>query len=281
MMKKALATLHVQHLVRFQIPVSQSTNTPQCHTGGVPDRQCVHHLSVTLIVTLLRSGLLLLRGALISSAGLDRGRRGDGGGHGLLSLASIVVRGIGSGGGGDVGSNRAGGSSRGGRDVASLIITRIGAIGHNRGGSSDGGARRGGRGSLGDGSQGGCRGSSAGGSGAGRARGRAAGAGARAAEQGGAGDGVLGGLVGVVCDAGIGSLVGTGEGDEVGGRGGATAGDLDLVAARVELGARVAVGRVEGDDLVADEVAAGLDTLGDGVGDAATSGHERGLRRTY
>lgn len=248
-----------------------------CDASQTP---CVHHLSVTLIVTLLLNGLRLLGRAVVSGTSLGRGRRGDGGGDGLLSLASIVVRGIGSGSGGDVGSDRAGGGDRGGRGITSLIIIR--AIGHNRGGGgSDSGAGRSGRGSLGDGSQGGGRGGSAGGSGAGRARGRAAGAGARAAEQGRAGDGVLGGLVGVVCDARVGSLVGTGEGDEVRGRGGATAGDLDLVAARVELGTGVAVCRVEGDDLVADEVAAGLDTLGDGVGDAAAGGHERGLRRIH
>ena len=40
---------------------------------------------------------------------------------------------------------------------------------------------------------------------------------------------------------------------------------LELVAAGVELGAGVLVGGVEGDELVADKIVAGLDALGNGV----------------
>lgn len=42
------------------------------------------------------------------------------------------------------------------------------------------------------------------------------------------------------------------------------------MAAGVKLGAGVLVGGVEGDGLVADEVVAGLDAGGDGVGDVLT-----------
>lgn len=89
-------------------------------------------------------------------------------------------------------------------------------------------------------------------------------------------------LVGVVGDARVGALVGSGEGDEVAGGGAAAAGDLELVAAGVELGSRVGVGRVQGDDLVADEVVSGLDAGGDGVRDARVAGnHQGGLFLTH
>lgn len=72
-------------------------------------------------------------------------------------------------------------------------------------------------------------------------------------------------LVGIVSNTGVVASVGTREGNEVARRGAATAGDLELVASGVELGARVCVRGVESDGLVADEVVAGLDARGDGV----------------
>lgn len=72
-------------------------------------------------------------------------------------------------------------------------------------------------------------------------------------------DGVAGHLgVDVDLDTGVGGLVGTREAD--GGRGGvAAAGDGELVARHVRLGTADAAGRVEGDDLGAQEVVASGD----------------------
>lgn len=72
-------------------------------------------------------------------------------------------------------------------------------------------------------------------------------------------------LVGVVGDAGVVASVGAGEGNEVARGGAAAAGDLELVASGVELGTGVCVGSVESNGLVADEVVAGREALGDGV----------------
>jgi hypothetical protein len=82
------------------------------------------------------------------------------------------------------------------------------------------------------------------------------------AEQRGSGDRVAGeGLVKVEKDTGV---VGTvkGGGGRTAGAGAATAGDLNVDALGVELGAVGVVGRVEGDDLVAENVLA----RGDGAG---------------
>ena len=55
----------------------------------------------------------------------------------------------------------------------------------------------------------------------------------------------------------------------------AAARDLELMAPRVELGARVRVGGVQRDDLVAHEIIATGDALGDRVGHDATGFHQR------
>ncbi|GKT52693.1 hypothetical protein ColTof4_14279 [Colletotrichum tofieldiae] len=107
--------------------------------------------------------------------------------------------------------------------------------------------------------------------------------------NGGSGGGSSGGLGGAVVlvlilgldsvegDTGVGALVGAGEGNQIRGARAAGAGNLDLVAAGVELSAGVGVGGVEGDDLVADEVLAGGNALGDGVLDTRVASlHERG-----
>ena len=84
-------------------------------------------------------------------------------------------------------------------------------------------------------------------------------------------------LVGIIGDAGVAALVGTGERDKRGRDGGATAGDLDLMAARVELGTGVLPGRMKRDDLVADEVVTGLKTRRDGVLVVGRGLHQGGL----
>lgn len=223
-------------------------------------------------------GSLRLSGAvLLVVSGLSRGGNGGSGGSGGrdLGLGGAVLLLIGGksrdggsgadGGGGRlngavlliIGGSLAGGSSRGNRG------------GGGRGGGRDGGSSSG-RGSGSGGGNGGSGGSSAG-------AGARAGTRARAGEDGRARDGVLLGLVGIVGDTGISGGVGTGEGNQVRGAGAAGTGNLDLVASRVELGAGVGVGGVEGDDLVADEVLAGGKALGDGVLDARVAGgHEGG-----
>ena len=71
--------------------------------------------------------------------------------------------------------------------------------------------------------------------------------------------------IGIVGNARVLATVCAREGNEVRRRGRAGAGDLQLMAPRVELRAGVLVRRVQGDDLMTDEVEAGLDALGDGV----------------
>jgi hypothetical protein len=88
----------------------------------------------------------------------------------------------------------------------------------------------------------------------------------------GARDGVAGDVttVDVVLDASIGGLVEGGTGNAVSavgaGVGGARAGDLNVDALGVGLGAVLLAGGVEGDDLVAEDVVAGGERLGDGEG---------------
>jgi hypothetical protein len=86
-------------------------------------------------------------------------------------------------------------------------------------------------------------------------------------------------LVGVIDDAGVVLGIGSRETNEISGNGRAGTDDLELMATGVELGSGVLVGGVEGNDLVADEVVAGLEAAGDGVVDALVVGlHERGLK---
>lgn len=85
-------------------------------------------------------------------------------------------------------------------------------------------------------------------------------------------------LISIVRDASISSLVGTGERNKPCGCLAAATGDLELMAARVELSAGVRVRGVQSDDLVAHEIVAGGNALGDCVADNATSLH--GGRRT-
>ena len=95
-----------------------------------------------------------------------------------------------------------------------------------------------------------------------------------ASEQSRSRDGVSLGLVRIVGDTSVRALVSTRESDKTSGGLAATTGDLKLVATRVELSTGVGVGGVQRDDLVADEVVAGGNALGDGVGDDTTGLHE-------
>lgn len=67
-------------------------------------------------------------------------------------------------------------------------------------------------------------------------------------------------------DAGVVGAVGTGHADELAvlGRTGLASTDLDLCAAWVELGSAEAVGKVQGDDFVAEDVVSGGEVLGEG-----------------
>lgn len=79
-----------------------------------------------------------------------------------------------------------------------------------------------------------------------------------------AGDGVGGGAaVQVVYDSGLGLGVKSRAGDTGGGSHAAGAGDLEVEALHVELGTVLAPGAVESDDLVAEDVVAGLKVPGD------------------
>lgn len=88
----------------------------------------------------------------------------------------------------------------------------------------------------------------------------------------GAGDGVAGDVttVDVVLDASVSSLVKGSSSNAVStvgaGVGGAGAGDLNVDALGVGLGAVLLAGGVEGDDLVAEDVVAGCERLRDGEG---------------
>ena len=72
-------------------------------------------------------------------------------------------------------------------------------------------------------------------------------------------------FVSVVRDTRVRGLVSTREGNKTRGIGAATASDLELMAARVELSTRVLVRGVQRDELVADKVVARGEALGDGV----------------
>jgi hypothetical protein len=82
-------------------------------------------------------------------------------------------------------------------------------------------------------------------------------------------------FVGVICNAGICGLVRARERHQSSRTLRSTSRDLDLMTARVELRTRVAVGGVQGDDLMTDEVVTGLQAFRDGVGGDSTSLHER------
>lgn len=85
-------------------------------------------------------------------------------------------------------------------------------------------------------------------------------------------------LVGVVGNTRITGSVGAGESNQAGRSSAATSSDLELMASRVELSSGVAKRRVEGNELVADQVVAGLDTCWDGVVDSAVASlHQGGL----
>lgn len=160
------------------------------------------------------------------------------------------------------GSSVDGGGSRGGRGRGGHSGSGLGA-----GGSSRGGLRL--SGSRGHGRAGGSRARGGGGRGTGGSGGRSTG-GVGAEGQGGTGDGV-GGEVGVKVedDAVLGLGVERGTGGTVG-QLGAGAGDLQVEALGVVLGTVRVLGRVESDDLVADDVVTGLERRGDGdvVGEA-------------
>lgn len=96
----------------------------------------------------------------------------------------------------------------------------------------------------------------------------------------GARDGVAGDVttVDVVLDTGISSLVEGGTSNAVStvsaGVGGARAGDLNVDALGVGLGAVLLAGGVESDDLVAEDVVAGCERLGDGEGPLVAVGYD-------
>ena len=81
-------------------------------------------------------------------------------------------------------------------------------------------------------------------------------------------------LVRIVSDTSVSALVSTRESNKTSWSLATATGDLKLVAAGVELSTRVRVGGVQRDDLVADEVVAGGNALGDGVGDDTAGLHE-------
>lgn len=83
-------------------------------------------------------------------------------------------------------------------------------------------------------------------------------------------------FVSIVRDTRVTALVGTRECNEVARGGRATAGNLKLMASRVELCAWVSICRVQGDDLVANEVVARLEAGGDGVLDSGIASNHQG-----
>lgn len=89
-------------------------------------------------------------------------------------------------------------------------------------------------------------------------------AGSRESGDPGAGEVVLSAAEEVAEDAGVVVAVGTGEGDELAlGTSGLGAADDELGAAGVELGTLRGAGNVQGEDLVADEVVAGSEVIGE------------------
>lgn len=83
-------------------------------------------------------------------------------------------------------------------------------------------------------------------------------------------------FVSIVRDTRITALVGAREGNEAAWGSRATAGNLELMASRVELCARISICRVQGDDLVAHEVVACLKAGGDGVLDSGIASNHQG-----
>jgi hypothetical protein len=83
-------------------------------------------------------------------------------------------------------------------------------------------------------------------------------------------------LIGVVGNTGVTGSVGAGESDQAGRGSAATSSDLELMTSRVELHSRVTTCRVEGNELVANEVVAGLDARWDGVVDSAVASLHQG-----
>lgn len=85
-------------------------------------------------------------------------------------------------------------------------------------------------------------------------------------------------LICIISDSSVSPLISTRECDKVARSGRATARDIKLVAAGVELGPGVRIGSVEGDDFVAHEVITGLEARWDGVlHTSVAADHQGGL----
>ena len=83
-------------------------------------------------------------------------------------------------------------------------------------------------------------------------------------------------FVSIISDTGIRGLVSTREANKTGRRGASTTANLQLMTTRIELSTRVLVCGVQREELVADEVVAAADALGDGVLDGSTRLSEGG-----
>lgn len=97
-----------------------------------------------------------------------------------------------------------------------------------------------------------------------------------AGEDRGTGNGVSLSLVCIVCDAGVGPFVRTRERNQATGSRRAGASHFQLMTAGIELSSRIGITGVQSDNLVTDEVVAGLQARRDFVRvSGITRGHER------
>lgn len=190
----------------------------------------------------------------------------------MLEVTSVTLLAAG------LGSRRGGGSGSRGRGRG-----RRGSRGSD--GSSGGGGLSGGRGGGGGGRSGSSRGG--GGGGGGSSGGGRGGGGAGGAVQGGSGDGVaVKGGVDVEEDTGVGLGV-QGSTQSTVGQLSAVTSDLEVDTHGVVLSTIRVLGGVEGNDLVAENVVAGLQGRGDGdvpsevVGDQVVRGPETGVGSIY